>query len=383
LIAIARNRKIKLLIVINDDYFFCSHFLPISKIIAEQNRYEIYVVTRDTGYKKQIQLAGFHFIHANIRRGVGNIFNNILYFFRLVQIYNKVKPDIIQHITVKNILIGTAASIFYRSASVINYFSGLGYVFLKPPHRILKKLVSESLLIIDRCRKTLFLFENADDQKEILAIIKSDRVNSNIVNGVGIDLEEFHYTPLPDLAIKDILFPARLLGSKGIFDLIEAATLLEEKLSGKARFIIAGKIDRDNPAHISGRQLRNLIDGTYIKWVGHVNDIKPLMAQSSLIVLPSYREGLPKALVEACAIGRAIIAYDVPGCRECVIDNYNGYLVAPYRIEMLAQKIKSLISDHELLKFMGINSRVIAERKFSIYDVSNHLSEIYSQSLNC
>jgi len=165
-------------------------------------------------------------------------------------------------------------------------------------------------------------------------------------------------------------------------ELINAASILEKKLNGKVVFTLAGDCDENNKAVVHKSELeKHLIPG-YIDWIGFRKDMILQYQQSDIVILPSYREGLPKSLIEACAIGRPIITTDVPGCRECVIDGYNGMIIPAKTIGPLANAIETLYENEEMRVRMSINSRKLAEREFSIEQVVEDTFSIYEEILN-
>jgi glycosyltransferase involved in cell wall biosynthesis len=173
-----------------------------------------------------------------------------------------------------------------------------------------------------------------------------------------------------------------MIKEKGVFELIEAANILKERYINLIEFVLCGGLD-DNPSAISKKTLESLCDGDYIQWLGYRTDVKELLEQSHIVAFPSYyKEGLPKSLIEACAIGRPIITTDSIGCRDTVIDSYNGFLIPIKNSEALAEKLKILIEDKDLRIKMGKNSRKLAERDFSIENVIETHIEIYNYLLN-
>ena len=203
-----------------------------------------------------------------------------------------------------------------------------------------------------------------------------------LIKGSGVDLDEFVYSvPLNIEPIK-ILFPARILYDKGIMELIYAAGILEDDYKGKVLFLLAGNCDDDNLASMSESELKKHLVPNYLEWIGFQKQMVPIYQECDIVVLPSYREGLPKSLIEACAIGRPVVTTDVPGCRECVIDNYNGFLVPAKNSDSLASALKRLIDDKELRLSFGKNSRIIAEKEFSIEKVLEKTFSIYDSIMN-
>jgi glycosyltransferase involved in cell wall biosynthesis len=166
-----------------------------------------------------------------------------------------------------------------------------------------------------------------------------------------------------------------MLYDKGVVEFVEAAKIIKQKVEHKAEFLLVGDCDTENLAGIPEKEIQKIIDEPYLKWIGFQKDIFSILKEADIVVLPSYREGLPKSLIEACAVGRPIITTDTQGCRECVINDYNGYLVPVKDTEILAQKMKLLINDANKRTEMGKNSRLLADQEFSISKViENHLA---------
>jgi glycosyltransferase involved in cell wall biosynthesis len=178
-----------------------------------------------------------------------------------------------------------------------------------------------------------------------------------------------------------ILFTARMIKEKGVFELIDAANILRNKYPDKIEFLLCGGLD-DNPNAISKETLESLCDNDYIRWLGYRTDVKHLLEKSHIIAFPSYyKEGLPKSLIEACAIGRPIVTTDSIGCRDAVVDGYNGFLIPIKNSKVLSEKLEILIENKELRIQMGRNSRRLAEQHFSIKTVIAKHLEIYNQLL--
>ena len=225
-----------------------------------------------------------------------------------------------------------------------------------------------------------FILQNPDDFSSVKNTGYVPDKNLYLIKGSGVDLDEFNFTPQPNNSVQEILFPARMLRDKGIMELVETAGLLRDKLKGKAKFVLAGDCNSTNPTALKEKDLLPLLEAGYIEWIGYQKEMKPVYQKSDIVVLPSYREGLPKSLIEACAIGRPIVTTNVTGCRECVNDMYNGFLVPAKQSVPLAEAIEKLVDNQSLRKTMGENSRKIAERDFSIDNVVKKHFEIY-QSL--
>ena len=210
-------------------------------------------------------------------------------------------------------------------------------------------------------------------------IIKEDQIR--FIKGSGVDLNIYSYTPEPQTLPIKIIFIARMVVEKGTLILIEAAELLRKKYEGKVQFLLCGGLS-SNPKAIRENELKHCCDGNYIQWLGHRKDIKELLQQSHIVAFPSYyREGVPKSLIEAAAIGRPIITTNSIGCKDTVEDGQNGFLVPIKNCKAVAEKLEILIDNQSLRQKMGIYSRKIAERDFSLDQVVKTHLDIYKELL--
>lgn len=367
----------KLFIVVNVDWFFLSHRLPIA-LAAKEKGYDVTILCADTGKKAEIINAGLKHIHLPLSRSGMNIFAEIGLIYHLSKTYFKERPDVIHHVTLKPVIYGSIASRFYKHGFVVNAISGLGYNFTHDRKSFKQTLINHLMKHSLKSDRFQFIFQNLDDIKllqERTIHVKNHQIN--IIKGSGIDLDQFTYCEERIEPVQMVVLSARLLYDKGIIEFIKAAKLLKSEFINKVKFIIAGNIDKDNPATIPQSEINKHTDGKYIEWIGFEPNMKQLLINSSIVVLPSYREGLPKSLIEAAAIGRPIVTTNAPGCKDCVIDGYNGYKVPVKDHVMLADKIRTLLLSPELRKEMGHNSRIFAENNFDIDEVVNKTLNIY------
>jgi glycosyltransferase involved in cell wall biosynthesis len=376
---VMEERK-KIFFVVNVDWFFLSHRLPLA-LQAIKRGFDVYLLTADTGKKKEIEKYGIHFINIPFERSGKNIFHELKCIRILEKHYRKLKPDIIHHVTLKASLLGSVATKISNKKNVINAISGLGYNFTNERNGMLQKMIRLMMKKSFTSEYFYFILQNPDD----IATMKEFKFvpdnHYKLIKGSGVDLQEFPFTKLKDKEKVRILFPARILYDKGVIELIKAATILEKKWNGKAIFILAGDCDESNKAVVPPRDLEKLLIPGYIEWIGFKKNMVEQYQLSDIVVLPSYREGLPKSLIEACAIGRPIITTDVPGCRECVVDGYNGRIVPVKMIDLLANAIDELCDSRQKRIEMGKNSRELSEREFSIEKVIDKTFAIYDEIL--
>lgn len=361
----------------NVDWFFISHRLVIAEE-AMKNGFEVVVAAEDTGRGFEIANKGIEFINLPLSRSGTNPIHELYSVLQIYKLYNNIKPDILHHITLKPVIYGSVIAKFLNIKNVINAVSGLGYNFTEGRINIISKIMIR-LMKIGFSNKTVFIFQNKDDFKELLELkVLSPESKIYFIKGSGVNLKEFYPCEFPSFDRINVLLPSRMLWDKGVNEFHEAATLLKSDYFNKVQFILAGIADNNNKAGVTAKLLNSWNDNNYFKWIGHQNDIIEVYRNSHIVVLPSYREGMPKSLIEACAMGRAIITTEAIGCQECVDEGKNGLKVPIKDAQSLANAIRILISSPEKIIDMGIESRIKAENEFSIdYVISKHI-KIYN-----
>lgn len=368
----------KLFIVVNVDWFFLSHRKEIA-LAAQKEDYDVTIVTNNTGMKPVIESLGLSVIDLPMNRSGKNIIQELSTLRFLFQLYKREKPDVVHHVGLKTILWGTFAAKLAKVKGIVNAVSGLGILFAEENVSVLSKIFVQVLRFSHNRNNLAVIFQNDEDKSLFLnnQIIRENQVY--LIKGSGVDLNQFCYTPEPvDGKIK-VLLTARMIPEKGIFILKEAANLLKNEYKDKVQFLLCGGID-DNPNAIKKEDLKAICYGEYICWLGYRTDVLDLLKTSHIVAFPSYyKEGLPKSLIEAAAVGRPIITTDSIGCKETVIDGYNGFLIPIKNSEILADRLKLLIDDTQLRIAMGRNSRCLAEKEFSIINVIKKHLEIYKQ----
>jgi glycosyltransferase involved in cell wall biosynthesis len=370
----------KLFIIVNVDWFFLSHRLPVA-LAAQKAGWDVTIVTADTGKLKDIEARGLKTVNLPMSRSGMNIKEELGTMWFLYNLYKREKPDVVHHVGMKTILWGTLAAKFAKVNGVVNAVSGLGGFFAEDNKSILAKVMPKVLKFSHNRKNLLVIFQNNEDRAMYVkkGIISDSQ--AKFIKGSGVDLQDFCYTPEPSEGKVKIILTARMIVEKGIFLLTEAAEKLRKEYEDKAEFWLVGGID-DHPGAITKEQLDAACDGKYIKWLGYRTDVKELLQQSHIVAFPSYyMEGLPKSLIEATAIGRPIITTQSIGCKDTVEDGVNGYLIAPKEVEPLVEKLRLLIDDAALRQKMGKASREKAERDFSLEVVIDKHLSIYQEFL--
>ncbi len=368
----------RLFIVVNVDWFFLSHRLPVA-LAAQKAGWDVTIVTADTGKLKDIEAIGLKTINLPMSRSGMNIFQELGTLNFLRKLYKREKPDVVHHVGMKTILWGTLAAKFVHVNGVVNAISGLGGFFAEDNKGLMARVMPKVLKASHNRKNLLCIFQNNEDKGLYVknGIIKEEQ--ARYIKGSGVDLKEFCYTPEPSEGKIRVILTARMIVEKGVFILTEAAEKLRFKYENKVEFLLVGGID-DHPGAITKEQLDAACDDSYIQWLGYRTDVKELLQSSHIVAFPSYyMEGLPKSLIEANAIGRPIITCNSVGCKETVIDGYNGYLIPTKNVDALVEKLDLLLSDATLRQDMGKNARKYAEENFSIDVVIEQHLNIYKE----
>jgi glycosyltransferase involved in cell wall biosynthesis len=372
------NKKI-IIYVVNVDWFFISHRLPLS-LEAIKRGFKVYLIAKNTGKFGELEALGINCINLNIDRSGKNPIKDLVLILNLCKMYKMIRPDIIHHVTIKPSIYGTIASKYCKSdVKVINAVSGLGYVFTGDGRFFAKKITIMLLRYAFSDRRTSFIFQNPDDFSLFRKFNFLNSKNFSIIKGSGVDETLFLQKELYSNHVLQIVLVARMLKDKGVMEFVRAALFLKKKYEKVIEFKLVGGLDLYNPAYISFEELNNMCDGKYLKWLGHQIDINAIYSSADVVCLPSYREGLPKSLVEAMAKGCPIITTDTTGCRECVDHGVNGYLVPVGDHQLLANYIEKLINDKDLRIRMGSNSRKKMLKEFSLKTVINQTFSFYDK----
>jgi glycosyltransferase involved in cell wall biosynthesis len=363
----------KILFFVSEDWFVCSHWLPLIAG-ARATGFEVGVVTRVQAHAGVIEQQGGRVIPFEMSRRGAHPWRELVVLWRLARIYHTEQPDLVHHVAMKPMLYGSLVARLLRVPHVVNWVAGMGWLFVSPRRqaRLLRALVQP---ILGRLlRPTAVIVENADDRQIIEGMgVAGDHIHT--IRGAGVDMARFAPSPEPEGTLLVVL-PARMLWDKGVGEFVEAARLLRAR-GVEARFALVGDVDEGNPASVSRQQLADWHDEGCIEWWGRREDMPQVLAQAHVVCLPSYREGLPKALLEAASCARAIVTTDVPGCREVVRHGDNGLRVPVRDALALAQALASLLDDAVLRQSMGLRGRARVEAEFSEAHVVRRMLTVY------
>jgi len=373
----------RILYLVSEDWYFCSHRLPIARAARDAGA-EILVATSVTNHGDVIENEGFRLLPLKIERSGLNVLTDLSTLWSLVLLYRRERPNIVHHVALKPVLYGSLAAWIAGIPIVINALAGLGFLFIS--NGILASLLRPVVLLVFRIlfnrENSRLILQNSDDFllfRQHIGILASQ---IDLIRGSGVDISRYQPTPEPNVSPEHpvvVLCVTRMLWDKGIGELVAAARFL--KTQGIAITVrLVGPSDI-NPAAIAAATLDEWQREGIVEVAGPSEDIPGEYARAHIAVLPSYREGLPKSLLEAAAAGRPIVASDVPGCREICREGQTGFLVPAGSIELLAEKLTVLASDAELRRKFGAAARKVAEEEFSEAIVIRQTLTLYGNTL--
>ena len=352
----------KIIFFVTEDWVFCSHRLPLA-VAAKTAGFDVAVITREVNHGELIRQAGIRIIPFDMSRRSMNPFKELVTILRLCLIYRDERPDIVHQVAIKPVLYGSVAAQITGIPHVINALTGLGWLFTSASKRarLLQAIVRLAFYFLLTRGKVIV--QNDDDAVELqdMGIAKQ---HINLIRGSGVNTADYAAHPESDADIPIVVLPARMLWDKGVGEFVEAATQLKKR-GVNARFVLVGDPDAQNPASVPTQQLITWHKEGMVEWWGKREDMPRILIQSHIVCLPSYREGLPKSLLEAASCGRPIVTTDVPGCREIVHDGDNGLLVEARNAAALADALAKLLANPELRQQMGQRGRERVLNEFS------------------
>lgn len=367
----------KILFVVNVDWFFISHRLPLA-LEALKRGYEVHLACGITDKKEYLESLGVKVHPLNLSRSGTGINGEIKAFIEIYNVVKDISPDVAHFVTIKPVLYGGIASRFLNIHKKVFSISGLGFIFIKQGLKatLVRTVVKTMYRFALGGKNSHVIVQNPDDKKVVESI---SNVPICLVRGSGVNLSQYEYKKENNENIK-VSMACRLLKDKGVFEYIEATKILKQKLSN-VEFELYGDVDIHNPASLTNDDVAKIKKDGFVKIYGFSSDIAKVFSDSNIVVLPSYREGLPKVLIEAAACGRAVVTTDVPGCRDAIEPNITGLLCKVKDSKSLASMIEKLITDNSLRNKMGKAGRELAENEFDIKKVVERHFEIYESRL--
>ena len=324
--------------------------------------YQVIAIAPQDEYSTKLSEFGCEFIHINIDQGGTNPVRDIKTFFGFYSIYRKNKIDVVLNFTPKNNIYSTLAAHFNGTKS-INNIAGLGILFI---NESITSKIARFLYKISQSKASKLFFQNEDDRRLFLDKKITTNVPTDRLPGSGVDLSRFKLTPAPDDNKVKFLLIARMLYDKGIQQYVDTARTLKKKYGENVEFCLLGFLDVNNPSAVSTADMNSWVEDGIINYLGVSDNVEQEIAKVDCMVLPSYyREGVPKSLLEAGAMGKPIVTTDNVGCRETVDDGVNGYLCEPRSSESLTEKLELIINmSYEQRLEMGKKSRQKTQKEF-------------------
>lgn len=370
----------KILLISNTDWYLYHFRISLAQFLRTHG-IEVILVSPAGRYVPKIKAEGFRWLEWQVSRQTVNPFEEMASVIRLIRIYRQEQPLLVHLHTIKPVIYGSLAVRFAPVSTIVRSITGRGYVFLGKDLRakflrVLVKIVYHFALPTGM---SATIFENESDRQYYLNEKFVKPQNSYVIEGVGVDTEYYLPSSEPE-GIPIVVLASRMLWDKGIGTFVDAARLLRSKIS--ARFVLIGEPDEGNPASIGIDVLNRWVNEGFVEWWGWQADMRSVFESCHLVTLPSYGEGIPTVLLEAAASGRAIVATDVPGCRDVVVDGSTGLLVPQQDPLALAEAFEKLICDPEMRQAMGKAGRKNIERRFNTTRINEETYQIYQSFLD-
>lgn len=373
------NAPKKIAFFVTEDWFFVSHRLKLGRACRERN-WHVVVAARASDAAERIRNEGIEPRPIRLRRGSVNPINELVTLFDVFWTMWRVRPDIVHLVGLKLILYGSIASMFFPRMVVVNAVSGLGTLFTtggSTSRALLRRFVLFVLGHLIRRKHSWVIVQNRDDEAMFSGVAPSGQ--TVWIPGVGVDINAFRPTSEPEGPVVAALV-GRMLAEKGVREAVEAARILRERgLDLVVRLI--GSPDPENPSSISVQTLRQWVDDGLVEWAGHQSDIPGVWRDAHIALLPSYREGFPKALIEGMACGRSAVTSDAIGCREVIEDGVSGFIVPLYDAEVMADRLEQLGRDADLRERMGQAARRRVETLYADTEIAEQTLAVYDAAL--
>jgi glycosyltransferase involved in cell wall biosynthesis len=372
------ERPQRVLFLVTEGRYFASHRLELARWLVARG-HSVTVATNAGTFADELRAAGCAVVDIReLGRGARAV-DQLRLIPRLLRLMRETRPDVVHLVALKPAVLGGLAAAFVPGPRVVHAIAGLGYAFSGDDwrRRSLRAGLEVGMRAAFLRRDTRIIVQNPDDRQLLLdrRLARADQIT--MIRGVGVDVDQYAVRPLPE-GTPIVMLAARMLRDKGVGEFVEAARRLRAR-GAVARFVLVGGLDPHNRAAVPEADLRAWQAEGVVEWWDHATDMPGTLGQATIVALPSYREGLPKVLIEAAACGRPLVATDVPGCREVVRDGDNGLLVPARDAEALANAIGALLASPERRARMGARSRERAEHEFALHHVNAATFEVYGR----
>jgi glycosyltransferase involved in cell wall biosynthesis len=337
--------------------------------------------TMEMNSKVILKRNNIHHVQTFFRSSDINFLREAVGIFQVIKSVFQIQPDVVHTASPKGNLYGGIAARLCKTPRLIVSISGMGSLFIgvpSLPKRIARSVYRHVFRWILSHPNCSIIVQNPDDANDLLYHKLVSEKQLVEVPGSGVDLA-LYTDILPESSFPVVLFPARILRDKGVYEFVDAARLLKNR-GYSWRFVLCGASDYENPSSIPKPQIEAWVDEEVIQFDGYAEDMPQKYAECSIVCLPSYREGMPKALLEAAAAGRAVVTTDAPGCRHAIIPGVTGFLVPVGNALALADSLEILMRDDILRSQMGIEGRKLANSKFDVSSVADVTMNLYGKN---
>lgn len=371
---------VKILLFANTDWYLFNFRQSLARALREAG-HDVLLVSPPGPYGERLRELGFRWQPAPMVRRSLNPFRELALVQWLRRLIAQEQVDLVHGFTIKCAVYGSLAARLERTPARVNAVAGMGYVFISnaPRARALRPIVRRLLRYALGGERARLILQNPDDADMFTRARLVDAGKVRLIPGSGVDCSRFTPSTLPPATERfRVVLPARILWDKGVAEYVEAARLLQER-GAPVDFLLAGEPDPGNPAAVPEDLIRAWVQQGLIQWLGHVSDMPALYRSVDCVVLPSYREGLPKGLIEAAACALPLVTTDVPGCREVVTDQEDGLLVPARNAAALADAIALLEKDPGLRLRLGLAARRKALERFDERGVVEQTIAVYRE----
>jgi len=363
----------KIVILASTSWNLYNSRLDLVKELCE-HQHDIILLAPQDEYSQLLIDEGYQWVDLPLEPRGEKIFQELATIVRLIMYYRKTKPDLVNHYTPKGVIYGSIAAKLAGIEKIVNTITGLGYVYSGNASKVLKRMVT--FLYRISLKNTTTIFQNPDNRDFFCQTGIVSETNSHLVRGSGIDMKRFQPTSEPEND-QVVILPARFVEEKGIRTFVTAAEIVKSKQI-PIRFVLVGKIFEDHPTSIKQEELTGWVSAEIVEWWGWHTEMEKIYPLTNVVCLPTYyQEGIPKALIEAAACGRPLIATNVPGCREIVQEGVNGFLIPPRDPAALAEAVVKLMSDRKLRETMGERGREVVISNYSMETIINKYFEFF------
>ena len=336
-------------------------------------------------YGEKLRQVGFEWIPMDFSVRSVSPFHDIRLIYNLLKLYRQEQPDLVHHFTIKCVLYGTFAAKLAGEIKIVNAVTGLGHVFTDPglKARLIRPVVRGLYRLALSGDKVRVIYQNTDDRDSFVEWGLVDGGRTQVIRGSGVNLDKFAGRGTRDAGRETvkILFASRLIKEKGVFELVEAFKIVKAK-HPHLELLIAGDLYPENPSSLTAQDVEKLKETFGLSFLGHIDDMQSLLDDCDIVVLPSYREGTPRILIEAAAMEKPIVTTDIAGCRGLVVDGENGFLVPVNSVEPLVSAIEKLVDDANMRQRFGRRGREIVLEEFDENIVIHNTMSVYEDVMN-